>query len=74
MPKKKRPIRPRQQPESAPESIAKVKKRRRRRKRVAEPEPLVTEVRGVMHRIFENQREQLFQLREDIQKVIFLGW
>jgi len=26
-----------------------------------------------MHRIFESQREQLIQLQEDIQKVIFLG-
>jgi hypothetical protein len=69
MPKKKRPIKPRKQPEP----IAKVKKRRRS-KPVAEPEPLVTEVKGVMHRIFESQREQLFQLREDIQEVLFLGW
>ena len=34
----------------------------------------MAEVKSIMHRIFESQREQLFQLREDIQKVIFLGW
>jgi hypothetical protein len=39
-----------------------------------EPVTVVAEVKSVMHRIFESQREQLFQLREDIQKVIFLGW
>jgi len=41
---------------------------------VAEPVTVATEVKSIMHRIFESQREQLFQLREDIQKVIFLGW
>jgi hypothetical protein len=59
----------------APEPIAKIKKRRRRRRKlVAEPVPIVAEVKSIMHRIFESQREQLFQLQEDIQKVIFLGW
>jgi hypothetical protein len=73
MPRRKR--RTKNQPERAPEPIAKIKKRRRRRRKPAiEPVPLVTEVKSVMHRIFESQREQLFQLREDIQKVIFLGW
>jgi hypothetical protein len=74
MPKKKRSGRPRKQPEPAPEPIAKIKKRRRRRKSVAEPVPVVAEVKSVMHRILESQREQLIQMREDIQKVIFLGW
>jgi hypothetical protein len=73
MPKKKRPGRP--QPEPAPEPIAKIKKRRRRRRKpLAEPVPIGAEVKSVMHRILESQREQLFQLREDIQKVRFLGW
>ena len=73
MPRRKR--RTKKQPEPAPEPIAKIKKRRRRRRKpVAEPVPVVAEVKSVMHRIFESQREQLFQLREDIQKVIFLGW
>jgi hypothetical protein len=59
----------------APEPIAKtIKKRRRRRKPVAQSVPLVAEVKSVMHRIFESQREQLIQLSEDIQKVRFLGW
>jgi hypothetical protein len=62
------------QPEPAAEPIAKIKKRRRRRKPVAEPVPIVAEVKSLMHRIFESQREQLIQLQEDIQKVIFLGW
>jgi hypothetical protein len=74
MPKKKRPSRPRKQPEPAPEPVAKIKKRRRRRKSVAQPVTVAAEVKSIMHRIFESQREQLFQLREDIQKVIFLGW
>jgi hypothetical protein len=73
MPRRK--MRAKKQPEPAPEPIAKIKKRpRRRRKPVAEPAPIVAEVKSIMHRIFESQREQLFQLREDIQKVIFLGW
>jgi hypothetical protein len=71
MPKKKRP---RKQPVPAPEPIAKIKKRRRRRKPVAEPVPVIAEVKSVMHRIFESQREQLIQLSEDIQQVRFLGW
>ena len=62
------------QPEPAAEPIAKIKKRRRRRKPVAEPVPIVAEVKSLMLRIFESQREQLIQLQEDIQKVIFLGW
>jgi hypothetical protein len=69
MPRRKRQVK--KQP--APEPIAKIKKRRRRRKPSAEPVPLVAEAKSVMHRIFESQREQLFQMREDIQKVIFLG-
>jgi hypothetical protein len=75
MPKKKR--RTKKQPEPVPvsEPIAKIRKqRRRRRKPVAEPVPLVAEVKSVMHRILESQREQLIQLSEDIQKVRFLGW
>jgi hypothetical protein len=71
MRKKKRPGRPRKQPVPAPEPIAKIKKRR---KPSAEPVPLVAEVKSVMHRIFESQREQLIQMREDIQQIIFLGW
>jgi hypothetical protein len=68
-------MRARKRPEPAPEPIAKIKKRpRRRRKPTAEPAPIVEEVKSIMHRILESQREQLFQLREDIQKVIFLGW
>jgi hypothetical protein len=58
-----------------PEPIAKIKKRRRRRRKpLAQPVPLVAEVKSVMHRILESQREQLIQLSEDIQKVRFLGW
>jgi hypothetical protein len=74
MPKQKR--RTKKQPEAVPasEPIAKIKKRRRRRKPLAEPVPLVAEVKSVMHRILESQREQLIQLSEDIQKVRFLGW
>jgi hypothetical protein len=74
MPRRKR--RTKKQPEPTPEPIAKtIKKRRRRpRKPVIEPVSIMAEVKSVMHRIFESQREQLFQLREDIQKVIFLGW
>jgi hypothetical protein len=73
MPKKKR--RTKKQPELAPEPIAKIKKRRRRRRKPEiEPVSVMAEVKSIMHRIFESQREQLFQLREDIQKVIFLGW
>ena len=68
MPKKKR------QPEPAAELIAKIKKGRRRRKPSDEPVPLVAEVKSVMHRIFESQREQLIQMQDDIQQVIFLGW
>jgi hypothetical protein len=49
-------------------------KKKRRRKPVAEPVPLVVEVKSIMHRILESQREQLIQLSEDIQKVRFLGW
>jgi len=41
---------------------------------VAEPVPVVVEVKSVMHRILERQREQLNQLSDDLQKVIFLGW
>jgi len=73
MPKRKR--RTKKQPEPAAEPIAKIKKRRRRRRKpVAEPVPVVAEVKSVMHRILEGQREQLIQLSEDIQKVRFLGW
>jgi hypothetical protein len=73
MPRRKRQVK--KQPEPALEPIAKIKKRqRRRRKPLAKPVTVATEVKSVMHRIFESQREQLFQLREDIQKVIFLGW
>jgi hypothetical protein len=74
MPKKKRLGRPRKQSKPAPEPIAKIKKRRRQRRPVAQPVPVVAEVKSVMHRILESQREQLIQMREDIQKVIFLGW
>jgi hypothetical protein len=75
MPRKKRRTKKQAKPAPAPEPIAKIKKRRRRRRKpVAQPVPIVAEVKSVMHRIFESQREQLFQLREDIQKVIFLGW
>jgi hypothetical protein len=73
MPRRKRQVK--KQPELAPEPIAKIKKRRRRRRKpVAEPVPLMAEIKSVMHRILESQREQLIQLSEDIQKVRFLGW
>jgi hypothetical protein len=73
MPRRKRRIK--KEPMPAPEPIAKIKKRRRRRRKPEiEPVSVMAEVKSVMHRIFESQREQLFQLREDIQKVIFLGW
>jgi hypothetical protein len=72
MPTKKRA---KKQPVPAPEPIAKIKKRRRRRhKPVTEPAPVMAEVKSVMYRILESQREQLIQLSEDIQKVRFLGW
>jgi hypothetical protein len=74
MPKKKRLGRPRKQPKPAPEPIAKIKKRRRRRRPVAQPVPVVAEVKSVMHRILEGQREQLYQLSDDLQQVIFFGW
>jgi hypothetical protein len=38
----------------------------------ADPVPFCESIR--FSRIFESRREQLFQLREDIEKVIFLGW
>jgi hypothetical protein len=74
MPKKKRLGRLRKQPAPPPEPVAKIKKRRRRRRPVAESVPVVTEVKSVMHRILESQREQLNQLSDDLQQVIFFGW
>jgi len=74
MPKRKRRTKSQPKAAQAPEPIAKIKKRRRRRKPLAEPVPLAAEVKSVMHRILESQREQLIQLSEDIQKVRFLGW
>jgi hypothetical protein len=80
MPTKKRA---KKQPEAAPAATAKqvfgaARSKRKRRpgrpRKKAEPVPIVAEVKSIMHRIFESQREQLFQLQEDIQKVIFLGW
>jgi len=74
MPTKKRA---KKQPAAAPapaEAVAKNRKRRRRHKPVAEPVPVVAEVKSAMHRILEGQREQLNQLNDDLQKVIFLGW
>jgi hypothetical protein len=80
MPIKKRV---KKQPGAAPATTAKQvfgaarpKRKRRpgRSRKRAEPVPIVAEVKSIMRRIFESQREQLFQLREDIQKVIFLGW
>jgi hypothetical protein len=61
---------------STSKAIAKTikKRRRRRRKVVAEPVPVVAEVKSVMHRILEGQREQLNQLSDDLQQVIFFGW
>jgi hypothetical protein len=72
MPRRKRQVK--KQPEPAPEPMTKVKKRRRRRKPLAEPVPVVAEVKSVMHRILEGQREQLNQLSDDLQQVIFFGW
>jgi hypothetical protein len=71
MPRRKRQVK--KQPEPAPKPVAKIKTRRRR-KPLAEPVPVVAEVKSVMHRILEGQREQLIQMREDIQQIIFLGW
>jgi hypothetical protein len=71
--RKGRPGSRRQQPEPASEPRAKTIKKPRRKPAI-KPVTVVAEVKSVMHRIFESQREQLFQLREDIQKVIFLGW
>ncbi len=72
MPTKKRA---KKQPEPAPEPIAKIKKRRRRRRKpLAQPVPVVAEVKSVMHRILESQREQLNQLSDDLQQVILFGW
>jgi hypothetical protein len=66
-------VRPRKQPVPPPEPVAKIKKRRRRRP-VAQTVPVVAEAKSVMHRILESQREQLIQMRQDIQELIFLGW
>jgi hypothetical protein len=76
MPRRKRRTKKQPKVAPAPEPIANTIKKRRRRRRKPEIEPVsvMAEVKSVMHRIFESQREQLFQLREDIQKVIFLGW
>lgn len=66
MPKKKRPSRPRKQPEPerAPEPIAKIKKRRRRRRK---PVIVTAEPKTVMRLIFENQRTQLERLNEELR-------
>ena len=53
---------------------SKRKRRPGKPRKKAEPVPVMVEVKSVMHRILESQREQLIQMREDIQKVIFLGW
>jgi hypothetical protein len=80
MPTKKRT---KKQPGVAPAATAKqvfeaARSKRKRRpgrpRKKAEPVPIVAEVKSVMHRIFESQREQLIQLSEDIQQVRFLGW
>ena len=71
------------QPGAAPAATAKqvfeaARSKRKRRpgrpRKKAEPVTVVAEIKSVMHRILESQREQLNQLSEDIQKVIFLGW
>jgi hypothetical protein len=68
MPRRKRRTKKKPEAAPAPEPIAKtIKKRQRRRKPVAEPAPVKAEVKSVMHRILESQREQLIQLSEDIQ-------
>ena len=80
MPIKKRA---KKQPGAAPAATAKhglgaARSKRKRRpgrpRKKAEPVPIVAEVKSVMHRIFENQREQLNQLSDDLQQVIFFGW
>jgi hypothetical protein len=74
MPRRKRRTKKQSKAAPAPEPIAKIKKRRRRRKPVAQPVTVVAEVKSVMHRILEGQREQLNQLSDDLQQVIFFGW
>jgi hypothetical protein len=53
---------------------SKRKRRPGRPRKKAEPVPIVAEVKSVMHRILESQREQLNQLSDDLQQVIFFGW
>ena len=80
MPTKKRA---KKQPEPAPATTAKqlfeaARSKRKRRpgrpSKKAEPVPVLAEVKSVMHRILEGQREQLYQLSDDLQQVIFFGW
>jgi hypothetical protein len=53
---------------------SKRKRRPGRPRKKAEPVPIVAEVKSVMHRILESQREQLNGLSDDLQQVIFFGW
>jgi hypothetical protein len=71
MPRRKRRTKKQPEPAPAPESIAKtIKKRRRRRKPAVEAVPLVAEVKSVMHRIFESQRQELDRLNAELQKKV----
>jgi hypothetical protein len=80
MPIKKRA---KKQPGAAPAATAKqvfgaARSKRKRRpvrpRKKAEPVTVAAEVKSVMHRILEGQREQLNQLSDDLQQVIFFGW
>jgi len=53
---------------------SKRKRRPGKPRKKAEPVPVMAEVKSVMHRILEGQREQLYQLSDDLQQVIFFGW
>jgi hypothetical protein len=83
MPRQKR--RTKKKPEAAaapspePAAVPKILRSKRnqrpgRPRKTAEPVPVVAEVKSVMHRILEGQREQLNQLSDDLQQVIFFGW
>jgi hypothetical protein len=75
MPAKKRA---KKQPEPAKQIFDAARSKRKRRpgepRKKAEPVPVIVEVKSVMHRILESQREQLNQLSDDLQQVIFFGW
>jgi hypothetical protein len=79
MPIKKRAKKPGAAPAATAKQVfdaARSKRKRRpgRPRKKAQTVPAVEEVKNLMHRILEGQREQLVQLNDDLQKVIFFGW